>query len=223
MDDQEQRDRELLQAWAEGDKRAGGRLIKRHFDALNRFFANKVSDSERADLIQSTLLHCTQAIERFRGDARFRTYLLSIARNVLLHHYRTRGRKLDHLDPLTHSVAGVSTAGLFTKLVGARQHEAIVVALRQLPIDLQIVLELKYWERLTAKECGIVLELSPNTISSRIQRAKALLTRMLDESGGRREVGSAESGGVDAWMEDVRGILGGDPRELIEEHEDEHG
>ncbi|MCA9650791.1 MAG: sigma-70 family RNA polymerase sigma factor [Myxococcales bacterium] len=217
--DEEARDRELLGRWVDGDERAGSLLIQRHFETLNRFFVNKAPESDRADLIQNTLLQCTQSVERFRGEARFCTYLLAIARNVLLHHYRTRGRKLDQLDPLTHSVVEASTAGLFTKLVGSRELRALLRALRQLPIDLQLVLELKYWERLTAVECGIVLDMSPNTVSSRVKRAKGMLTRMLDGDEGARESGSSEARSVDGWLDEMRNVLGGDPREILAERE----
>lgn len=169
----------LLAAWVAGDRRAGGALIRRQFGVLERFFANKAPEAEQADLIQSTLLECTRSVERFRGTARFRTYLLSVARNVLLHHYRTRARKLDLLDPLTHSVAEHVADGAFTRLARVADQQALVQALRHLPMDLQIVLELRYFERMTLGECAAVLELPPSTVSHRIRRAKQLLRGLL--------------------------------------------
>ena len=176
-------DLSLLEAWSSGDRRAGELLVRRHFDVLDRFFATKAPEVDRADLIQSTLLECTRTVDRFRGDARFRTYLLSIARNVLLHYYRTRSRKLDRLDQLTGSVVDHLGEGVSTHLARAGEQQALVQALRRLPLDLQLVIELKYVEHMTASECAVVLGIPPNTVSSRIGRAKRLLRALLAETG----------------------------------------
>jgi len=190
----EKSDVELLEAWSGGDKRAGGDLLKRHFSSLERFFANKAPESEQADLIQATILECVRAKDSFRGDAKFRTFLLSIARNMLLHHYRQRSRKLDKLDPLIDSVAALSTKGMFSKLAKEGERERLLIALRQLPLDLQTVLELTYWERLTAQECAEILGIPANTVSGRIRRARKKLGEVLKAMGhGEEPAGPAES------------------------------
>lgn len=169
----------LLERWVAGNRRAGGALVRRHFTALERFFTNRVPEGDRADLIQATLLECTRAVERFRGEARFKTYLLAIARNVLLHYYRTRARKLDHVDPLTHSVADCLGGDAFVQLAQVDDRHALLQALSRLPLEQQMVLELRYFERLTLEECAVVLERSPSVVSRRIDHAKRLLREAL--------------------------------------------
>lgn len=170
----------LLEAWSSGDRRAGEVLVRRHFASLDRFFATKVPEADRADLIQSTLLECTRAVERFRGDARFRTYLFSIARNVLLHYYRTRTRKLDPLDPLTGSMVDrAEEEGALTGLARQGEQRALQQALQRLPLELRLVIELKYMEHMTASECAVVLGVCPSTVGSRLSRAKQRLRELL--------------------------------------------
>jgi RNA polymerase sigma-70 factor (ECF subfamily) len=36
-------DAELLEAWRQGDKRAGAELFERYFEPISRFFVNKLS------------------------------------------------------------------------------------------------------------------------------------------------------------------------------------
>lgn len=210
----EQSDLELLETWAAGDNRAGGALIKRHFPTLRRFFANKVIESEQADLIQSTMLQCVHAKDGFQKKARFSTFLLSIARHELMHYYRKRGRKLDKLDPLADSVAAVSTS-VFGKIANKDEHELLLAALRQLPMDLQIVLELKYWERMTAKECGAILGISANTVSGRIRQGKEKLGALLEQMRQGAVARPADAPDTDQRMEEIREFLGGDPHELL--------
>jgi RNA polymerase sigma-70 factor (ECF subfamily) len=84
-------DRELLDAWREGDKDAARQLLDRHYGPLDRFFRNKVG-AEAADLVQRTMLVCVESRDRFRGEASFRTDLFAIARNELRAHVRGLGR-----------------------------------------------------------------------------------------------------------------------------------
>jgi len=61
--------------------------------------------------------------------------------------------------------------------VVARHMEQQVLheALRRLPIDLQIALELHYWEAMSATEVATVLEIPAGTVKSRLRRAKEML------------------------------------------------
>ena len=75
-------DAELLEQWRAGDRKAGEALFDRHFDAVARFFRNKV-DRGIDDLIQRTFLACVESRDRFRGDSSFRTYAFAVGRHVL--------------------------------------------------------------------------------------------------------------------------------------------
>ena len=210
MDERED-DLRLLKAWAEGDKQAGGTLIRRHFPTLRRFFINKVPEVDVADLIQTTFMECTKSLSRFRGDSTFRTFLLAIARHMLLKYYREHGRKHGRLDPLTHSVAQVSTRGLFTRLGLADDSSLLLSALRQLSIDQQIALELKYWEGLTARESAVILGIPDTTVRSRLVRGRRELGRIVSSMRD----GSTPRGHVDdvqSWIQEIHELLGGDPK-----------
>ena len=154
-------------------------MVRRHFAVLERFFANKVHEGDRADLIQATLLECTRSVDRFRGESRFCTYLLSIARNVLLHHYRTCARKLDRIDPLSSSVVEVMVDATLGSADAVGERHAVWQALRRLPLELQMVIELRYFEHLTLDECAVVLGTCPSAVSRRIHRAKRRLRGVL--------------------------------------------
>lgn len=167
-------DEELLQAWREGDTRAGGELYTRHFAAVERFFVNKGQDID--ELVQSTFARCVEARDRFAGRSTFRTFVLGIARNVLREYYRRPGR--NDLDIESSSIIDL---GAGPSTIQARQegHRRLYDALRALPLEKQMVLELYYWEDLTAREISEVLELPENTVRSRISRAKAALDELL--------------------------------------------
>lgn len=170
-------DRELLRAWRSGDNQAGRRLAERHYPVVERFFFNKVGD-RAADLIQLTFLRLLEARERLRPDANFRAYLLGIARYVLYEYYRKFRKDLGRVDFGSQSVMDMDPT---PSSVIAEEQEAqlLLMALKRIPIDYQIVLELYYWEDMRSREVAAVLTMPEGTARSRIRRAKQLLAHQL--------------------------------------------
>jgi len=87
-----EKDRDLLQAWSDGDTRAGARLIRRHYPTMHRYFSTKVPPGEVQGLIQETFMQCTRPLHNFREESSFRGFLLGTARNMLRHYFRTQRR-----------------------------------------------------------------------------------------------------------------------------------
>ena len=103
-------DVELLDAWRRGDASAGEQLFDRHFASVRRFFRSKAPASEVEDLVQQTFELCVQHVEQFRGDARFVTYLLAIARSQLHRWLRRRDPVRAGLDVETSSIQDLGTS-----------------------------------------------------------------------------------------------------------------
>ena len=165
----------LLRAWSDGERAAGEQLFERHAVAVRRFFANKVDDP--ADLIQGTFLACLEGAARFQGSSSFRTYLLGIARFQLYHYYRARGlRQRQRLASGITTEVAPSPSTLFSRAV--RDH-VLLTALRSIPLPYQIILELAYWEDLSGDELAEILQISVNTVYTRLHRAKQKLREAL--------------------------------------------
>jgi RNA polymerase sigma factor (sigma-70 family) len=170
-------DVELLSEWASGSRAAGDELIERHFALVHRFFRNKVG-SEVEDLVQQTFLACIEARARYQGDASFKTFLLAIARNTLFKHYSKQRRTA--LDFELTSVRDLNTSP--TGIVARREDERLLAeALRRVPLEAQVVLELAYWEGCDGAEIARVLDVPLNTAYSRLRRAKIALHERLVE------------------------------------------
>lgn len=182
MGDGETTDAELLEGWRAGDREAGSALFERHFDSLYGFFARK-THGDVGDLVQRTFLGLVEAQDRFRGDASVRTYLFAIARNELYAHWR-RGRRDAHLDFAVQSLQDLEPTPS-QAAVELQQNRLLLEALRRIPLDLQIAVELHYWEGLTGPEIATVLDVPEGTVRSRLRRGIDLLrdrSRELAES-----------------------------------------
>lgn len=202
-------DATLLAAWRVGDRRAGELLFERHFDSIYDFFARKIQ-GDVGDLVQRTFLGCVEAKDRFRGDASFRTFLFAIARNELYGHFRARRRNAQ-LDFSVSSLEDLAP-GPSTLARARTQREAILGALREMPLDQQLVLELRFWEGLSGPELAVVLELPEGTVRSRIRRALEELRERLAVGTGAMPFalpsGSPSDAEFEAWAMHLRGIAG---------------
>ncbi|MCH9681575.1 MAG: sigma-70 family RNA polymerase sigma factor [Deltaproteobacteria bacterium] len=172
-------DFELLDAWRAGDRMAGNALFDRYFDSLFRFFRNKVSEGAD-DLVQQTFLACVQTRDRFRGDASFRTYLFTAARSKLYTYLDKRRREGAAVDYGVTSCAdlGVSPSGI---VAHNEQQRMLLTALRLLPVDLQVALELFYFEQIRGPELAQVLAVPEGTVRSRLRRGRDILRSQLQQ------------------------------------------
>ncbi len=172
-------DEALLEAWRGGDTSAADRLIRKHFAAVQRFFRNKAwGDCD--DLTQTTFERCVASRDRFEGRSSFRTYLFSVARYVLFEHYR--GKKAGAFDPASSSVIDIDASP--SQIVAQMQwQQTFLGLLREIPIEMQVVLELYYWEGLRTHEIAEVVDVPRGTVKSRLHHARLQLKKRCEEGG----------------------------------------
>jgi RNA polymerase sigma-70 factor (ECF subfamily) len=182
----------LLAAWRAGDARAGDGLVRHYGPQVIRFFADKVRDFEVDDLAQQTWEALIHARDRFvvpgeevtAGEpiaATFRAYLYGTARFVLFAHFRKKARAAQ-FDPSLSSLEDLSPSPSRQASVHAKL-EQLAAALRKLPLDLQILLELRYAQEMTSVEIAAVYQIPKNTAKSRLRVAKERLDAQLARMG----------------------------------------
>ncbi|MEX1368607.1 MAG: sigma-70 family RNA polymerase sigma factor, partial [Nannocystaceae bacterium] len=91
-------------------------------------------------------------------------------------------------------------------IVAQRQEQQQVVdALRRLPLDYQIALELHYWERLSGSEMADVLDIPEGTVRNRLRQGKQLLAKKIRQQA---LLGVDEDlGDLEAWITSIRQTL----------------
>lgn len=96
-------DEELMLAYGEGDAGAFETLYKRHRGPLFRFVLRALSHSSgqrstAEELFQEVWIRVIEARNRYAPQARFTTWLYTIAHNLLVDHWRRKGLALVSLD-----------------------------------------------------------------------------------------------------------------------------
>lgn len=194
-------DRELLQAWREGDRRAGSELFSRHFDDLYGFFRNKVHSGDAAeDLVQQTMLACVRNRDGFRGDSSFRTYLFTIARSRLIDLYRRRART-DEPDGISSLLDPAQSPSTWFR--ASERKQQLLAALGQLSFDHQLALELHYVQGFKGPELAEVLAIPEGTVRSRLRRARAALVERLAALGEQGLADAVIAKDLEGWASEV--------------------
>jgi RNA polymerase sigma-70 factor, ECF subfamily len=134
-------DQSLVSAYRRGEERAAAELVGRHITGLGRFLYGSGADWDDVDdLVQETFFRAFRRLESWRGEASFRSWLLTIASNLLKDHFRSRkGRQvisiedhdiLDRTDPHADLAAGEAEERLRQGLAGLPRLQREVFLLR---------------------------------------------------------------------------------------------
>lgn len=172
---------ELLAAWREGDAAAGTELFRRLFRVVRRFFFNKVPERDVEDLLQKTFTALVAGRDTFRGEAAVRTYVFAIARRILLRYLREFARRDSKVD-LDLDVSSIAVLGVTpgTAIAIQEDEERVRLALQQIPVHFQTILELSYWEGVSNADLAQILEIEPTTVRTRLFRARQALAKALE-------------------------------------------
>ncbi len=196
---------ELLDAWRAGDTEAGATLFQLHFDPIHRFFRSKIR-GDIDDFVQRSFMAVVEARQRLREGSSFRSYLFGCARNVLHDHLRQHYRGAGKLDTGITSLhdLGTSPSGA---IEDREDRRLLLSALRLIPIDEQLAVELYYWEGLSGREVADVLGTPEGTVRTRLRSARRKLAQHMARLDADPALVASTLDGLDRWVDGVRDRL----------------
>ncbi len=198
-------DSTLLTAWRSGDAKASAELVRRHYRSIYLFFFSKVGKDVAQDLTQAAFETLCKRQTSFRGDATVRTYLFGIARWTLVHHHRKQRGSLETFDPSVDPMELAEEVASATSRLAARREEMLFIqAMRELPLDDQIVLELKYYDGMTVRDLAAVFEIPRATMADRVTRARTRLAKIAARLGESPQLVESTISGLDSHMKAIR-------------------
>jgi RNA polymerase sigma-70 factor (ECF subfamily) len=170
-------------------------LIVKHQHRLLRYLLYLTSNREMAeDLFQEVWMRVLVRGAQFNGQARFDTWLFTIARNLVID--QRRKRTMSSLDEIfesnTDDDRGWSFEATdddptpFDRLANLEDRERIAGALLQIDTLHREVLVLRFHEDLSLEEIAKVTQAPLSTVKSRLYRGMAALKPKLEKSALRR-------------------------------------
>ena len=169
-------------------------LIVRYQHRLLRYLLFLTGNRELADdLFQDVWMRVLVRGAQFNGQARFETWLFTIARNLVIDHRRKRVMaSLDELvesggdddRPMSFEVAdGEPTP--FDRFSSLENRESIAAALLELDTLHREVLVLRFHEEMSLEEIASVTRAPLSTVKSRLYRGLAMIKPLLEHCRAR--------------------------------------
>ena len=170
-------------------------LIVRYQHRLLRYLLYLTSNREMAeDLFQEVWMRVLVRGAQFNGQARFDTWLFTIARNLVIDQRRKRTMssldelfegKSDDDRPMSFEVADDEPTP-FDRFSNLEDRERIAGALMQLDTLHREVLVLRFHEELSLEEIAKVTRSPLSTVKSRLYRGLAAIKPKMERSALRR-------------------------------------
>ncbi len=187
----------LIEACRQGDRESFRQLFELHKDRVWSVALHFIGDEAAArDITQQVFLKLFTAINHFRGEAGFSTWLYRLTVNACLDEQRRRRRflsfdffKTGDGSSVGRNLMEQQQAKQFEQQLQAMAQEdhhaqlelsaAVKAAVKELKPKLRMAILLKYFEGLSYEEMASVLGCSAGTVASRLNRGHKELARRL--------------------------------------------
>lgn len=179
----EETDEQLMMRIALGDTMAFRLLVERHQGLVIATVARMIGMSDAEDIAQQVFLNVWKSAQRWRPEARFTTWLLTIAKRLVFNESRRRGRARlipQSRDPDEERPDYPDGApGPDQQILERELHEAIEQALAFLPEKERLAVILRRYENMPYEEIATVLAMSLPAVKSLLFRARNTLREKL--------------------------------------------
>ena len=182
-------DQQLVIRVQQGDKRAFDLLVLKYQHKIASVVQRYIRDhAEVQDVVQEAFIKAYRALDSFRGDSAFYTWMYRIAINAAKNHLISKGRRppssdIDINDADHHAgteqLQEVDTPE--SSLFCDQLQSAIESAVEQLPEDLRAAITLREIEGLSYEEIADVMECPVGTVRSRIFRARESIDKVIQK------------------------------------------
>ncbi|NCT66263.1 MAG: RNA polymerase sigma factor [Rhodanobacteraceae bacterium] len=172
----ERTDEELMLAYAGGDLLAFETLYRRQRGMLYRFLLRSLHHRADADeLFQETWSRAIAARERYRPEAKFSTWLLQIAHNLVVDRFRRHRPHAwpDESDAYLRRLDAPESERPERVFSEFEQRRRLQLALEELPEEQRVAFLLRVEGGLGLEEIGEVTGAGRETVKSRLRYALA--------------------------------------------------
>ena len=182
-------DEALIAAALNGSAYAWEKLVKRYETQIFNYSVRLTGNSSDAmDLMQEVFLGVYRNLHRFRGDAKFSSWIFRIAHNkavdmnrrrrLLSNQLRINDDEFDILDILPGDNGNEPDEKLGTQ----QQNGKITRMLARLSLEQRLVVEFKVFQSLTFDEIAVMQDISANTVKTRFYTALKKLKAVSEEN-----------------------------------------
>ena len=182
-------DSQLVARVQKGDKQAFDLLVLKHQYKVHAIISRYIKDFDEVnDVVQEAFIKAYRALENFRGESAFYTWLYRIAVNTAKNYLVSRNRRPPSFDiDATSSQYSEENSQLQDhdspeNILYKDELESIISnAIKELPEDLRTALMLREFEDLSYEQISDIMDCPVGTVRSRIFRAREALEEKISK------------------------------------------
>ncbi|WP_010182782.1 RNA polymerase sigma factor [Aquimarina agarilytica] len=182
-----QEDSVLVSEYIKGNEQALGVLIDRHNQRIFSFIFSKVLDKDIAnDVFQDTFVKVINTLKRgrYNEEGKFLPWVMRIAHNLVIDHFR-KGNRLPKFDDngefSIFSVLSDNSLNAEKQLIKNQVENDVRNLVHELPDDQKEVLTLRIYNEMSFKEISDKTGVSINTALGRMRYALINLRKLIDK------------------------------------------
>ncbi len=175
-------DQQLIQQAQAGKTAAFAELVNRHGQMVYNLALRTLNDPHEAeDIAQETFVRAWQSLKRFRGDARFSTWLYRITTNLCFNRLPRMKSELKALDTETADELTDQRLRVEGQLLSVELHNQLHAAIDNLPESYRLLITLRHLQELSYAEIAEITNMPLGTVKTGIFRARRLLRDALKQ------------------------------------------
>jgi RNA polymerase sigma factor (sigma-70 family) len=157
-------------------------LMEEYGDMVIRLAYTYVKQKQLAeDISQEVFISCYQNLDRFEKKAAYKTWLYRITVNKCKDALKSWSFRNIFYKEAISSIIASGSKNMDSDMVELEEKEMIFKNVISLPIKLREAIILHYYEELSIQEIAELLNLSPNTVKTRLHRARHSLKSVIKE------------------------------------------
>ncbi|MCD8511248.1 MAG: RNA polymerase sigma factor [Bacillus sp. (in: Bacteria)] len=165
------------------DKQLISEWFHQYSNDIYHFLLYRTGSPHAEDLVQEVFIKAMGAMDTFQGNASPKTWLLSIARNVAIDHFRSqKNRFWDKLIPFEKQHEPIQGETPDSVLQLNEENKKLYNSIKELKGKYRDVLILRGIQELTVKETGEILGWTENKVRMTYHRAKDALGKELEKN-----------------------------------------
>ncbi len=174
------REKELVNASLNGDKKAFGEIVTSYRKMVARTVKGMLGDSVYAeDIGQEVFIKLYHSLSEFRGDSKLSTYIQKIAVNLTLNEIKRRKRIFSMFSQKSNDELYEMQVADTDNESRSEASEMVNKALMALDPGFRIVVTMRMLQGYSTKETAEILDLPLGTVLSRLSRAQEQLRNIL--------------------------------------------
>ncbi|RIY31731.1 RNA polymerase sigma factor [Psittacicella gerlachiana] len=190
-DDLHQQELKLIERIKAGDMNAFGILVTRYQNRLIQFLLKKYGDNGLVeDVAQNVFVLAYRKLESFQGKSKFYTWLCTIGIRQMLNAISARNRRVNLTFESDMDYEGSyvdlqedKTNSIEENIIAEENKKVLEELLHQIPEHILTPFLLRIEKGMSYKDISAELNLTVDSVRSRINRARIMYKELIEENG----------------------------------------